>query len=409
MIIPLVLGLLGLVALSMSSKKPAAPGSGGSSALDLLPTNLAGLAKQAQATNDPGVLNTAADTLDAQGFTAQATLLRQQANAAQAAKGGTAALPAALQTLMAQALAALTVSGSGQLMGPVTAQGIQTASAAAAQLDAAGFPEAAASLRVFIQKATAILPPASPAQTLPLPGLDPTIAAQVNQAIQVNRDPKQLRQLIALLKSLPPNPQTQQAIDTLSALADQLDATIAAATAMQQIQQTLPAVLPATPTSPAIPNPLGNLTPVAPPNLPAPSPAPAPAIPAVKTPQQILAESVAAGLVRLQSAANGNVKSVQGKEDKTSVMRFQKQEGLTADAKAGPGFMLALAKYTGNLPLVMYWPTASNAASVLAYRGKLLDLADAAQATGDTVRASGLRTAAGAERGQGGIVGAMPS
>lgn len=400
MIVPLVLGLLGLVALVASNKK-----SGGSSTaeLSLLPNDLAGMAKQALATGDPNVLNTAADALDAKGFHTQAQALRDAASKAssqQNARGGSAALPPALQTLMAQALAALTVNGSGQLTGPITAQGIQTASAAAAQLDQAGFPDAAAALRAFIQKANSILPPPSPAQTLPLPGLSPAIAAQVNQAIQTNRDPKQLRQLIALLKGLPPNPQTQQAIDTLTAIADQVDAALSAATAMQQIQNTLPPVLPTS--SP------GQPQPSAAPPLPAPSAAP-PVIPQQKSKQQVLAETVASGLVRLQNSAGGNVKSVQGKEDKSSVMRFQQQEGLAADGKAGPKVMLAMAKYTGNVPLVMYWPQGANAQSVFAYRASLADIADAADTAGDTARGQGLRAAASAERGQGGIVGAMPA
>lgn len=396
MILPLVLGVLGLVALVASQKKsPTAAQT--SASLSLLPTDLAGMSKQALATNDPNVLNTAADTLDAHGFHTQAQALRDAAAKAAAllnAKGGAATLPPALQTLLAQALSGLTVNASGQIMGPITAASIAQASAIAAQLDAAGFPDAANSLRTFIQKAQLIVPPPSPAQSLPLPGLSPSLQAQVNVAIQQLRDPKQLRALIATLKALPPNPQTQQAIDTLTAIADQVDAAIAASNAMQQIQQTLPTVL--TPTSPGQPQ------------LPAPSVAPG-APPAQKSKQQILAETMAAGLVRLQTGAGGNVKKVQGKEDKGTVMRFQSQEGLTADGKAGPGTMLALAKYTGNLPLVMYWPTSSNAQSVYKYRAALGDIADAADAAGDTTRGAGLRAAAAAERGQGGIVGAMPA
>lgn len=403
MILPLVLGVLGLVALVASNKK-STPASTTAS-LSLLPNDLGGMARQALATNDPNVLNTAADALDAKGFHTQAQALRDaanQASAAQNAKGGAAALPPALQTLMAQALAALTVSGTGQLTGPVTAQGIQTASAVAAQLDQAGFPDAAAALRVFIQKANAVLPPPSPAQVLPLPGLPPALQAQVNQAIQTNRDPKQLRQLIAVLKSLPPSPQTQQAIDTLTAIADQVDAAISTATAVQQIQNTLPANI----TSPGIPQ-ISN------PSSSAPQPPAASSasqqIPAPKSKQQVLAETVASGLVRLQSGAGGNVKKVQGKEDKSTIMRFQSQEGQTADGKAGPKTMLALAKYTGNIPLVMYWPQGSNAQSVYSYRASLQDLADAALAAGDATRSQGLQAASLAERGQGGIVGSMPA
>lgn len=411
MILPLVLGLLGLVALASTSKKSS--GGAPSNSIALLPSGLGGMAKQAQATNDPNVLNTAADALEAQGFHAQAEELRAQARTAQAtqnAKGGVAALPSALQTLMAQALAALTVNGSGQLTGPVTASGIQTASAAAAQLDAAGFPDAANSLRVFIQRATAVLPPPSPAQSLPLPGLSPALAAQVNLALQTVRDPKQLRVLITTLSGLPPNPQTDQAIATLTALADQLDAAISTATALGQIQKTLPVQPPATTAAPLPPANSPGLPqlpqfPGSIPSVPSVSPAPAPV---QKSKQQILAETTAAGLVRLQTSAQGAVKKVQGKEDKAGVMRFQTQESLKADGKAGPGVVLALAKYTGNIPLVMYWPQGTNANSVLKFRTQLLDLADAADATGDKVRGDGLRAAASAERGQGGIVGAMP-
>ena len=397
MIIPLVLGALGLVALLASNKKPAGSAAA-SDSLSLLPQGLNGMAKQAIATNDPQTLNTAADALDAQGFHAQATLLRQTAQGS--AKGGTAQLPEAMKVLMAQALSALTVDGTGKIVGPVTAQGIQIASAASAQLRAAGFREAADSLDVFIARAQAVVPPATPDKQLPLPGLDPALAAQVNQAIATVRDPQKLRQLIAILKGLPTTPQTTQAITTLTALADQLDAAIAAAQAMQQISQ----LTPASPGQPAV---NVNVIPSGP--VPVPS-VPVPGLPpAAKSKQQILAESVATGLVRLQNAAAGNVKKVQGKEDKASVTRFQAQEKLTQDGKAGPGTLLAMAKYTGALPLVMYWPQKSNAQSVFAYRTKLQDLADAADAAGNAQMGSDLRASAAAERGQGGIVGSMPA
>lgn len=433
MLVPLILGALGLIALISSNKKPAGGGSMNAAASDpsiaALPASFKGLAQQALAQNDPNVLNTAADTLDANGFHTQAAVLRQVAasiNALSTNKSGQ--MPQALQTLMQQALAALTVDANGRITGPVTAQGIQLASAAAAQLNQAGFPDAAASLQDFIQKATAMLPAPTPDKVLPLPGLDPALAAQVNTALQTVRDPAILRQLILVLKQQPQNPQTQQAIDTLTALADQLDATIAAAQAMQQIQQQ---VVPAVPGKPAVnqvnqPTVTPAVIPIPVTPAPAPPPAPTPSNvvippnpipglqPVAKSKQQILAETVASGLKRLQDAAGGNVKSVQGKEDKSSVMRFQTQEGLTSDGKLGPGTNTALAKYVGVLPLVMYWPTASNAQSVYTYRAKLQTLADALSndpnATLTTQQqANDLRASAAAERGQGGIVGTMPA
>lgn len=400
MIIPLVLGALGLVALLASNKKPAGTSGVASDKLALLPQGLNGMAKQAIATNDPQTLNTAADALDAQGFHDQAQLLRATASAAAGKNAGGPQLPDAMKVLMAQALSALTVDGTGKIVGPVNAQGIQIASAASAQLRAAGFTQAADSLDVFINRAQAVLPPATPDKQLPLPGLDPALAAQVNTAIQTVRDPAKLRQLIAILKGLPSTPQTQQAITTLTALADQLDAAIAASNAMSQIN----AAIPSSPGQPTIPVNVIPSGPIPVPSVPVPG-----AAPAQKSKQQILAESVASGLIRLQNAAAGNVKKVQGKEDKASVSRFQAQEKLTQDGKAGPGTMLNLAKYTGQLPLVMYWPQGSNAQSVFKYRASLQDLADKADAAGNPQMASDLRASAAAERGQGGIVGAMPA
>lgn len=435
MILPLVLGLLGIIALASSSKK--APNAATTAAsIETLPLPLAGMAKQALATNDPTVLRTAADALEQQGFPEQAKLLRQTADAIKVTSS-TKPVPEALQTLMAQSLAALTVDGSGRVTGPVTASGIQTASAAAAQIEAAGFPEAAAELRKFIEKAKLALPAPTPDQQLPLPGLPVEIAAQVNRAIQTNRDPKALRALAALLQSLPTSPEGTQAIQTLQALADQIDAAITTSNTLNQIQNTLPTVLPGA-SAPTVPSaPVTSSPGIVPPNpstqtpvtvlpgitITAPGPLPplpsgntgvvgpgVPPLPTTKSKEAILAETVASGLVRIQApvAATGSIKTVQGKENKTDVMRFQKQEALTQDGKFGPGTAQKMAKYTGNLPLVMYWPQGTNAAKVLAYRSAILDIADQAEGSGDLARASALRTAAGRERGQGGIVGTMP-
>lgn len=393
MIIPLVLGALGLIALISSSKKAPATSASNDPSMAALPDSFKGLVSQAQATGNAGVMNTAADTLDANGFHTQAALLRQAAAAISAIKGQT--MPDALKTLMAQALAALTVDANGRLTGPITSTGIQLASAASAQLKQAGFPDAAASLDVFIQRATSMLPASTPDKQLPLPGIPPDLAAAVNTALQAVRDPAALRVLILQLKALPVSPQTTQAIAALTALADQIDATIAQAAAMQKIDQT-------TGNTPAPGQPVINN------NSPAPAPTPF-ILPNPLTPkskQQILAENVASGLKRLQDAAGGNVKSVQGKEDKSSIMRFQTQQGITADGKSGPGTTYELAKFVGVLPLVMYWPQGSNASSVLAFRNKLFGLANGAASA---QMASDLNDSAARERGQGGIVGAMPA
>lgn len=416
MILPLVLGTLAILALTMGSKKSTGetPGVNLTSVgdprnpINTLPDSLRVLAGQAIATNDPATLKQVAAQLDAQGFSVQANLLRQQANVAVATKEVSSAgtLPDNMKVLLAQALAALTVTDSGAIAGPITAQAIQIASNIQGQLRDAGFPQAANDLGNFVAMAQRLLPTLPPSQQLPLPGLSPDLQTQVNQAIQTIRDPVKLRQLEAVLKSMPPNPQTQQAIDTIDALATQIEATQAAAQAMQQIQNE------------------ANKTPGALPNIPPASPPPPPGtvvlpqmvIPGTPPPpitqkskQQIKAESVATGLKRLQEAAGGNVKQVQGKEDKAGVMSFQSQESLTADGKAGPATTAALGKYTGDLPLVMYWPQGSNASSVIKYRAGLNTLADNAEASGDQTRADALRASAFAERGQGGIVGPMPA
>ncbi len=419
----IILGTLAIIALAMGSKKPgtAAPGAGISNVgdpanpINTLPDALRSIAAQAVATNDPTSMNQIAAQLDAQGFPVQANLLRQQAARATALKDipSANALPESFKVLIAQALAALTVDDQATLKGPITAQGIQIATNIAGQLDSAGFPQAAVDLRAFIARAQAALAPLPLDKQITLPGLDPSIQTMVNAAIQTERDPKKLRAIIAILQGMPVTPQRDQAIATLTALADQIDSANTTAATMQQIQNAMQQA--------GVVTPSGQPVTSSPGFVPQPSPPPGtPGIPqfpltvtanppAVKSKQQIKAESVASGLKRLQDAAGGNVKAVQGKEDKAGVMSFQSQEGLTSDGKSGPATTLALGKYTGDLPLVMYWPQGSNASSVMAFRVKLNTLADAADNAGDSVRADSLRNSALLERGQGGIVGSMPA
>lgn len=428
MLLPaIILGTLGILALSLGSKKSAPSALGASplstnvgdprNPLNLLPDQQRSLAAQAVATNDAGTLRQVAAQLDAQGFGVQANLLREQANLATAMKDipATNALPDQFKVLIAQALAALTVDDQAVLRGPITAQGIQIASNIAGQLDSAGFTQAATDLRTFINRAQAALPPPPPDKSLPLPGLDPQLVTQMNQILQTERDPKKLRAAIAILQGLPQTPQRDQFIAALTTLADQIDASNTAANTMNAIQQAMQQAGVVTQsggiasTAPGSAQPAPPVPPV--PGIPVvPMPGgPITATPAAKTKQQIKAEAVASGLKRLQDAAGGNVKAVQGKEDKSGVMSFQAQESLTADGKAGPKTTLAFAKYTGDIPLVMYWPQGTTSKGVLDYRVQLNALADAADNVGDSVRANGLRNAALLERGQGGIVGPMPA
>ena len=103
------------------------------------------------------------------------------------------------------------------------------------------------------------------------------------------------------------------------------------------------------------------------------------------------------------------MKKAKNKEDKSLVMAFQRGEGLTADGKSGPGTVLKMAKYTGDLPLVFYWPTSATQKNVLAYREAIREMADLHERDGRTTIADKLRAAATRERGQAGIVGVMPA
>jgi peptidoglycan hydrolase-like protein with peptidoglycan-binding domain len=143
-------------------------------------------------------------------------------------------------------------------------------------------------------------------------------------------------------------------------------------------------------------------------NLPVPGTTPVTGV--TMTPVESAAKMVVDNLNQVQAAAGGNAKTAHGKENTSLVMNFQKLAGLTADGKAGPGTVKALASigHQCNLPLVMYWPTSANAKSVETYRADLLTIA----ATFDSVNstcAAAVRLAASKERGTGGIVGAMPA
>ena len=78
-----------------------------------------------------------------------------------------------------------------------------------------------------------------------------------------------------------------------------------------------------------------------------------------------------------------------------NVQVFQKNRGLTADAKFGPGTALKAALEIGTLPLVRFWPLGSSKAKLLnAYKASLLDLANKSP---DPVRAQQLKLSANRE------------
>jgi hypothetical protein len=182
-----------------------------------------------------------------------------------------------LQKKLADALAALTVSLDGKVVGPVTVAGIQLATAVAGELERAGFGAAATALRELVKQAQAMLPPPPANQTIPLPPAIPAdLQAKINQALQTERDPAKLTLILNALKAYQPQtPELVNAEKLLEALIIQIKAQQSTAAALTQVDQIVNA--PAPPPAPAP-------APAPPAAAPAPSPVPAPAPVAAKPP-----------------------------------------------------------------------------------------------------------------------------
>ncbi len=308
----------------------------------------------------------------------------------------------AIRMQIAQVLRDLGVDDNGNLTcpNPVPANMptlVQAATTLAAQLDQMGAPVAAQQLRAYATQAAKCVPTPPPSKSVPLPSsIPPDLQAQINRALLLEGDPAILRGIAVALRALPDqNAQVTNAEQLLDAKASQIEASMMTAAALTKTQQVLA-------TSPGLPQ-MATPAPTPPVLVPAvPTPQP---LPAAKSPQQQLAESTALMLTRVQQNAS-SVKASKGKEDQAMVLRFQKQEGLTADGKAGPGTLVALAKYVAVLPWVMYWPKSANKTTVLGYRNALNTLADSSP---DPMRAAGLRASAAHEHGEAGIVGPMPA
>lgn len=322
-------------------------------------------------------------------------------------------LPAALAELMAKSLKDLTVSDTGSISGPVTAEAVQRATTVAAQIESAGFPDAASAFRAWIQLAAKKVPPPAPDKKVSIPGVSPAIVEQVNRALQLERDPNKLRAILVSLRQLPASPQRDNLIEMLSETIKQVEAAIVMAETLKKTQEVLqnPGPPPAS-TKPA------QVIEVPPMVVEARAPAPAPTAPprpvseVADTPEARRAVNVANHLVNLIIDAGGDVKKAKGKEDKALVKAFQLAEGATAaqaDGLAGPNTMLKLAKYQGNMPLVFYWPKSATATQVNNYRATLRQMADVHEQSGRPGIAAKLNAAASKERGQAGIVGAMPA
>src|SRR5215216_6206834 len=90
LLIPAAIGGGLLLLLSSSAKAETAP----RNPFDVLPSNLRVLAAQAQATNDPGLLEQTAAQLEMQGFVQAAGVLRMQADQIRRIRSGSTAASA---------------------------------------------------------------------------------------------------------------------------------------------------------------------------------------------------------------------------------------------------------------------------------------------------------------------------
>lgn len=324
-------------------------------------------------------------------------------------------LPEDLAELVAKALRDLTVNDDGTISGPVTAEAVQRATTVASQVESAGFPDAARSFRAFIQAAARKVPSPAPDKQVKLPGVSPAIVEQVNRAIQLERDPRKLQAILTSLRTLPASPERDALIEMLAETIKQVEAALAMAETLKKTQEVLDS--PGIPPLPSTrPTPVTETVPEVVITAPRPQTPPfvpqQPARPASEvadTPEARRAVNTANHLRNLIVDNGGDVKKAKGKEDKSLVIAFQKGEGLTADGKTGPGTVLKMAKHTGDIPLVFYWPVSATAKNVNTYRQTLREMAEAHEAAGRPGIAAKLNAAASKERGQAGIVGAMPA
>jgi hypothetical protein len=382
---------------------------------DPLPSNLRVLAAQAQATNDPGILEQMASQLEAQGFMQAARVLRIQANHARRPNSGVAAAQALPPPAPAPAVA---TSGpppfvptseptSGQRLTPdlqkLIADAVANGTApvltsTAFVLERAGFPDVAEDLRRRAKEAAAKAP--APAQKdLPNVALDPSmpsdLAREVARQLQLQGDPAALEALARELRLRGFN----NTADQVEAKAKQIRAMLDAARTMHDIDQEFKS-----PGVPPLPSSAGPATPVQslpPVTVTATPPTPLP-VPAVPLPQplpperskaQILADNLSVSLNNLIEQ-HGSVQKARFKEDQGVVMRFQTEERLTADGKYGPTTAAHVARYVSDVPPPFYWKKGAGQKDLGIYRSNLEAIALDAEQLGNNDRAARLRASA---------------
>lgn len=416
--IPLAIG--GGLMFLLSSSAGASPSSGPAqkNPFDQLPDNLKQLAGQAQATNNPDMLEQVASQLEAQGFREQPRLLRVQAAALRQASS---APPSSLNMVSSPGFVPSASSAAPAAAPAVLSPDLQKMVADAIQngtppiltstafvLEKAGFQGVADELRRRAKDAAANIPPPA-AQDHPNASLDPTmpadLALQVARQLQLQGDPNVLESLVTELR----NRGFNNTADQVEAKAQQIRTMLDAARTMHDIDNEFkspgimpqqpgaatPATAPATPGAPPISAPPTGVFPV---TVTATPPAPV-AVPSSPQPQapapekskaQILAEALSTSLNDLLDRY-GSVPKARYKEDKGLVQRFQSQEGLTADGTYGPTTALHVGRYVADVPPPFYWKKGAGQRDLSNYRSDLQTLALEADQLGNTDRATRLR------------------
>jgi hypothetical protein len=416
LLIPVAIGGGLLLLMSSSAKAQSAP----RNPFDILPSNLRVLAAQAQATNDPGLLEQTAAQLEMQGFVQAAGVLRMQADQVRRVRAGTTPAAVAAPTVAPAASASVPPTAqtppfvpvsdgsSGKTLTPdlqkLIADAVQNGTvpvltSTAFVLERAGFPEVAEDLRQRARAAASKAAPPAP-KDLPNNALDPNmpseLAVEVARQLQLQGDPAALEALARELRLRGFN----NTADQVEAKAKQIRAMLDAARTMNDIDREFktPNEVPPLPSGGSAAPPTQALPPVtvtaSPPTTIVVPPVAVPQpLPPERSKAQILADSVSASLNALIEQY-GSVPKARFKEDQGIVQRFQTEEHITADGKYGPTTALHVARYASDVPPPFYWRKGAGQKDLSTYRSNLESVALDAEQLGNTDRAARLRASA---------------
>lgn len=286
--------------------------------------------------------------------------------------GGAQNASLALKEEIAKVLRRLNVQPDGSVRAPITKADIQVATALAGKLDRGGFREAGSKLRSLINAAARHVPAPPPSQVTNLPGVSPALRERINRALQLERDPAKLNELLRALKNVPASSERDTLITSIESLIAQLAAAASTAETLEATQRVIDS------------KPGGT--------------------PSAQTPAGRVAQQLAASIRNAENRYG--VVGAKKRRDTALIKRFQKLAGLAQDGKPGVRTNFAMARLgVSVLPLVMYWPRGSTRSDLAKYKREVLKLAAYAKSMGQTQRAAELTASAQREQGQGGIIG----